>query len=391
VEDLMARRKKSRRGKPWPRTLINGTVRWYLPKSLTGGRLVALRRADGSFVDGPDAGEEALALAGQHAEYVRAGQKGEDNYVGVVLLKHLDYLQERGITPGHYQNTRRYYQEFDARWPELLIRDLRVEHFRTWFAEQTTWSSSTRRQVGITFKAAFRWASGVEGSRLIPQNPLEGWRLPSPRSRGAETLVSEEDHQTLLGAVAEDMRDVLTVLREVGTRPVNLWRTTAGDVDHETRALVLKVHKTADETGQPLVVPLTPEAYAVCQRLAEKYPEGPIFRTVFGNEWDAGNFSTRLAYFTKKLKLKVTAYGYRHTVATELLARGTPDAQVAAILGHTGTAMLYKHYGHLSVKVDQLRGHLVGMRGGQAGSAGSGTAPTPGGGDVPSSPPPPAG
>jgi integrase len=50
-----------------------------------------------------------------------------------------------------------------------------------------------------------------------------------------------------------------------------------------------------------------------------------------------------------------TAYGYRHTYATSALAKGVPDATVAALLGHSSTAMLHRHYSHLTSQAKVLR------------------------------------
>ena len=61
--------------------------------------------------------------------------------------------------------------------------------------------------------------------------------------------------------------------------------------------------------------------------------------------------------------LKAIAYGYRHTFATDALARGVPDAQVAELLGHSGTAMLHKHYSHLTARSQVLRDALGRVRG----------------------------
>ena len=57
----------------------------------------------------------------------------------------------------------------------------------------------------------------------------------------------------------------------------------------------------------------------------------------------------------RKLKVKAIAYGYRHGFATDALAAGVPDAHVAALLGHGSTAMLHKHYSHLSSRATVLR------------------------------------
>jgi integrase len=53
---------------------------------------------------------------------------------------------------------------------------------------------------------------------------------------------------------------------------------------------------------------------------------------------------------------------YRHTFATDALANGVPDAQVAALLGHSGTAMLHKHYAHLGARAKALRDALDKVR-----------------------------
>lgn len=50
-----------------------------------------------------------------------------------------------------------------------------------------------------------------------------------------------------------------------------------------------------------------------------------------------------------------TVYGYRHGFAIDALARGVPDATVAALLGHADTSMLHRHYGHLTSRTQALK------------------------------------
>jgi integrase len=351
-----------------------------MPKHLTGGKFVPVERADGSFVDGRDAEAEAQRLVVEKEVGARAHFAGLDNPVRLVLDRYLQWLRGKGTTTDHIQNNVRFYKEFLARWPELRVKNVKVDHFRVWFADKPNWGSSYQHRVGQAFKTAFRWAAGVEGGNLIPKSPLEGWRLPSVRSRGAETLITEEDHQKLLEAASADLRDVLVVLRAVGTRPVNLWRTTAENLYRDRRMLILgewnaggdgPAHKTADKTGRPLVVPLTPKAYEVCVRLADRYPEGPLFRTRRGLPWTSNRLARSVYKLTRRTGVKAIAYGYRHTRATELLLCGTPDAEVAAILGHTNTAMLYKHYSHLSNKMEKLRDRLTALEEGSAAETGT--------------------
>jgi integrase len=240
---------------------------------------------------------------------------------------------------------------------------------QTWFNEHPTWGPTYRRLIGTSFKAALNWASGADSGNLISKNPLQGMRLPASRSRGAEILISDADHKRLLTAVPEDLKLVLIALRHTGTRPSNIWRAEARNLDREQQVLVYgdwntdpdtPAHKTAKKTGRPLVVHLTPVVFEMCCRLADKYPAGPLFRTAKGEPWNRTKLASRLLCYTKKLGLNnVVCYSYRHTVATELLSQGVPDAKVAAILGHTGTDMIYRHYGHLGADIRQLSDTLT--------------------------------
>ena len=52
---------------------------------------------------------------------------------------------------------------------------------------------------------------------------------------------------------------------------------------------------------------------------------------------------------------RLTVYGYRQGFATEALAKGVPDATVAALLGHSDTSMLHRHYGQLTSRTAALK------------------------------------
>jgi integrase len=86
-----------------------------------------------------------------------------------------------------------------------------------------------------------------------------------------------------------------------------------------------------------------------------KYGSGPLLRHRQGRAWTPKAVSEQVRRLCKRAGIKVIPYGYRHTLATDALARGVPDAQVAQLLGHGSTAMLYKHYSHLTSRADVLR------------------------------------
>jgi len=75
----------------------------------------------------------------------------------------------------------------------------------------------------------------------------------------------------------------------------------------------------------------------------------------------------RFERLSEKVGRKVCSYDFRHTWATRALKAGVPAAHVAAMLGHSSTAMVFKHYGHLGEEVELLRGHADRLSGREAG------------------------
>jgi integrase len=59
--------------------------------------------------------------------------------------------------------------------------------------------------------------------------------------------------------------------------------------------------------------------------------------------------------FSRKVGVRLTAVGCRHSFCTDALAAGLPETHVAALLGHSSTAMITKHYGHLSSRTQLLK------------------------------------
>jgi integrase len=108
---------------------------------------------------------------------------------------------------------------------------------------------------------------------------------------------------------------------------------------------------------------LPPEITALLQKQRERYPYGPLLRNSYGNPWTGDAIVKAMAKCRKRAGLlgKV-AYGFRHSFATDALERGVPDAQVAELLGHSGTSMLHAHYSHLGARAKALREALSHVR-----------------------------
>ena len=88
-----------------------------------------------------------------------------------------------------------------------------------------------------------------------------------------------------------------------------------------------------------------------------------MLRNRNGVGWTRNAICLAFRRTSKRAGVRATAYGYRHAFATEALAAGVPDAHVAALLGHTSTAMLHRHYSHLTHQAQAMRAALAKVRG----------------------------
>jgi integrase len=209
------------------------------------------------------------------------------------------------------------------------------------YSRKPEWAEASRAGFLGTLVTAFRWA--VRG-RLLAVNPLAVVKAPPKPSRGAQALISPEDHAALLALASPTFGRLLSVLWATGARPGEVASITAENFHAESGVVRLREHKTAHR-GKNRVIHLTPEITASLSELAKKYPHGPLLRTCWGNPWTENAIVKEMRRLRERAGVAhATAYGYRHSFATDALANGVPDAHVAALLGHSGTAMLHKHY-----------------------------------------------
>src|SRR5262249_38622605 len=102
-------------------------------------------------------------------------------------------------------------------------------------------------------------------------------------------------------------------------------------------------------------MPRAPETVELLKGQAEQYGSGPLLRNGRGNPWTPKAIAWALLKLRERAGVKAIAYGYRHTFATDGLANGLPETHVAELLWHGSTAMLHRHYAHLTAKADLLR------------------------------------
>jgi integrase len=279
---------------------------------------------------------------------------------GELIARYLDDLGRR-VTPRTLAVAKWYLGPVVSACGRLEVGRQNRHRFEAAVLHRPTWGPTTANHVLSRMAAAFNWA---EREGLIPANPIKGVRKPSARSRGTDALVAEADYRRLYDAAPPYLKDVLLALHDTGARPCEVLTAEARHFDPAGAVWVLDRHKTAHVTGRPRLIFLTPAVVEVCTRLAWRHPIGPLFRTARGRPFPPGYYLARLVREVagRAGVSGVTPYSLRHTFATDALAAGVPDAQVAELLGHTGTAMLHRHYAHLTGKARVLRDALTRVR-----------------------------
>lgn len=228
------------------------------------------------------------------------------------------------------------------------------------YSRNPAWRPQTRHGFLSTLVTAVRWALRT---RMIERNPLIGVRKPPKASRGMEALVAPEEYVRLLDSASPAFRLFLKVLYGTGARPGEVAQITAENFDPDAGLVRLKEHKTAYK-GKGRVLYLTPEVVVLLIRQRERYPSGALLRNDRYDPWSETCITQAMKRTRERAGVPhATAYGLRHTFATDALSRGVPDAQVAELLGHSGTAMLHKHYSHLEAHAQVLRTALDQIRG----------------------------
>ena len=215
------------------------------------------------------------------------------------------------------------------------------------------WSVARQRDAGQAIKRALGWA--IRRGYLPWSDVLElTFQAPAPRA----TTLSRATHADLVASCRKERKSrpfalVLIALRLSPARPIQVREVTAANIIGTS--WVFPKHKTGKKTGKALVIRMGPCLETLTRILVHFRPKGTLFRTFHGKKWTKDGLALRFRRVRERLKLEgITAYSYRHSFATDALEAGVDLPTVAALLGHSDTAMVARVYGHL----DQKTGHL---------------------------------
>ena len=164
--------------------------------------------------------------------------------------------------------------------PYLAAADLRPFHLQKWADSHEDWANGQKRQAIMSVQRAFNWA--VKNGR-IDRSPVQ--QVEKPPAGKRELVITSADHQAMLdGTRCDEIRDLLNTCWEVGCRPQEVMRVEARHADLDRRRWVF-AKKESKGKKRIRIVYLSDVAFEITQRLAEKYPEGTLFRNSDGVPW----------------------------------------------------------------------------------------------------------
>jgi integrase len=236
----------------------------------------------------------------------------------------------------------------------LKVCDMKPLDLSRWADETFKGKSSNSKHTAMrTIMRCFSWA---KKQRIITADPTDGVELPSKFPR--EIVITEEEWAAVMRhAKGEEFRDLLTVLRETGCRPFEVFTVTNKEFDRKNRRWVFE-RRSSKGKKYNRVQYLTDTVFILTAKWAMRYPEGPIFRNRDGNPWNSCAVQSRVSRLVKHIGFRFMPYALRHTFFTEGLANGVDAVVLAELGGHRDLTMVARTYGHLAKKHEFLRASL---------------------------------
>lgn len=223
-------------------------------------------------------------------------------------------------------------------------------HLIDWADAHPEWSGGMRRQAIMSVQRAYNWAAEVG---VVPSSPIRHVKKPSIGRR--ENVIDFATHAAMVEASdSEQLKDLLTVAWETGARPQELMRVEARHFQGSHKRWVFPA-KESKGKRRIRIVHLSDVAVAVTKRLAEKHPEGKLFRNSKGRPWNRLAVNCAMIRLAKRTGKKFALVDYRHSFCNRALVNEVDPITVSNLMGHADTGMIARVYSHLGGETEHLR------------------------------------
>lgn len=319
-----------RKAAPWWRSAAG---RWYVRHN---GRQTPLSVTDRN--------DQAAAFAAfqRLLEQAKSTPASRPEPIALLVSEYLDSISHR-IAPKTRVDYGIHLKRLVARFPSSAAGQLDPSTLEK--SADPAWSDSHKSNYLWTVQAFLRWC-GRKDLRL---------QRPAKESRGADSVISPEVHARVLRETTGDFHQLIRFLWATGCRPMEGAGLTFEAIDWAGGTATLTRHKTKRK-GKSRVLYFGADALAILNEQSGRHNNtGHVFRGAGDRPLSRQALVTRFIRVSDKVGKAVRAYDYRHTYVTRSLEKGVPDAMVAALVGHSSTAMIHKFYSHVGANAKLLR------------------------------------
>lgn len=264
-----------------------------------------------------------------------------------VLEAFLKWTKENRSAKTHrgYQDFCDSFREYLAvEHPHIAIDDLTPAHVTGWLNTKPKWNSTTKRGAITCLMRALNWAVKNMG---LEKNPLKGMEKPTAKTR--TQIITEDEFNALLGHIKDAaFRDLMIVSYDCGCRPQEVKQLEARHLDLLKSRAVLPAEEAKGKKKPRAIYFPTERTMEIIRRRMEQHPTGKLFRNYRGRPWTASAVKCRFANLEEKIGRRLNQYAMRHSFITRKLIGGVDSHVVAALSGHSDTAMLDRVYSKIA-------------------------------------------
>jgi integrase len=185
-------------------------------------------------------------------------------------------------------------------------------------------------------------------ARLIPANPIKGYKTPKVNSRA--TYIPPEQEKAMLEDAPAAFATAIRVLIRTGARPGREFAalTAAHVKDNGDNKMEWVFAAKESKNKRPRVIRITdPAVIAIVRRQMERYETGALFRNARGTPWTRKALTHAFDRLRERLEKKgikldrdACLYSSRHTYAKRTLqgywsGKATNIETLARLMGNT--------------------------------------------------------
>jgi len=348
--------------KPWFRS---DSCAWYVE---IGGKQVRIGK-DPRFAVAPRVKpkEPPPEIAAAYHELMRTKAGPEERIVSEVVEHYFAHLK---TSEENMRSARLHFRWFSAYVPrdrsgpvgKMRAGDLKPYMLTEYLATKPHWKPNTVRYAITRILAALNYC---QRQGYIAVNPLKGFARPAVERR--EEIITDAELERLIEGAMPEFRDLLVCMRELGTRPKELFTAQIGQVDYE-KGILMVGNKIARQTGEKTrPVFLTTAAMEILKRRSGDRQSGPIFLNKRGGAWDRYVAQQYIRRLRDRLGMgkHISLYGLRHRFASHAINHSNVNpALVALQMGHTDLKRLMKTYLHSDTEAMRKAMEEAARRGG---------------------------